>query len=106
MPPSNPHKPARQARALARALDAPRVYDYLQPMQPSPCSSPCSQASFGVCDDVDPCPDGDDLIDTDGDGIPDACDACPRDNPDDSNGNGICDRGKTARETNMNQDCS
>ena len=30
----------------------------------------------GVCDDNDICADGDDTIDTDGDGIPDSCDSC------------------------------
>lgn len=30
----------------------------------------------GVCDDVDICLSGDDLLDQDGDGIPDACDTC------------------------------
>ncbi len=29
--------------------------------------------------------------DTDGDGVPDACDVCPRDNPDDTDGDGTCD---------------
>jgi hypothetical protein len=45
----------------------------------------------GVADSADICPEGDDNDDYDGDGIPDLCDGCPVDNPDDTNGDGICD---------------
>ena len=44
-----------------------------------------------VPDFCDICPGGDDNVDGDGDGVPDFCDPCPDDNPDDANGNGICD---------------
>ena len=44
-----------------------------------------------VCDSEDVCLAGDDNINTDGDGIPDACDACPLDFNDDSDGDGRCD---------------
>jgi len=47
----------------------------------------------GVCDLFDTCPfvaDGTEL-DTDGDGLGDACDVCPLDDPDDSDGDGSCD---------------
>lgn len=45
----------------------------------------------GVFDLCDRCPGFDDAVDVDGDGVPDACDPCPLANPDDANGNGICD---------------
>ena len=35
--------------------------------------------------------DPDDMVDTDGDGVPDGCDPCPDDNPDDTDGDGVCD---------------
>jgi len=34
---------------------------------------------------------GEDSIDSDGDGIPDDCDACPEDANNDSDGDGVCD---------------
>lgn len=45
----------------------------------------------GVADACDVCPDGDDALDGDGDGLADACDACPADNPNDANGDSVCD---------------
>jgi hypothetical protein len=45
----------------------------------------------GVCDGIDVCQGGDDREDRDGDGVPDACDPCPDDSPDDADGNGTCD---------------
>jgi hypothetical protein len=45
----------------------------------------------GVCNANDRCPTGDDRLDADLDGIPDACDTCPSDPNNDSNKNGICD---------------
>ncbi len=66
----------------------------------------------GICNSADICLLGDDAIETDGDGVPDACDLCPGlddsandldldglndtcdpcpgDNPDDSDGDGVC----------------
>lgn len=44
-----------------------------------------------VCDYEDTCPDGDDTLDADGDGEPDACDPCPDDNPNDSDLDNVCD---------------
>lgn len=44
-----------------------------------------------VPDGCDQCAGGDDAVDTDNDGVADACDPCPNDNPDDANGNNICD---------------
>jgi cysteine-rich repeat protein len=41
----------------------------------------------GICDDLDLCADGDDAVDVDLDGIPDACDDCTAD----SDGDGTCD---------------
>ena len=37
-----------------------------------------------VCNDVDICGAGDDLVDQDGDGAPDACDICPASAPNDA----------------------
>ena len=45
----------------------------------------------GVPDTDDICPGFDDAIDTDGDGVPDGCDICPNDNPNDSDGDGVCE---------------
>ncbi len=42
----------------------------------------------GVCDDVDICLAGDDNVDTDGDGTPDACDTCA---VGDADNDGVCD---------------
>jgi len=44
-----------------------------------------------VCDADDICPGGNDNIDTDGDGIPNFCDACPNSATGDSDGDGVCD---------------
>ena len=49
-----------------------------------------------VPDFCDICPGGDDNVDGDGDGVPDFCDPCPDDNPDDANGNGVCDSQETS----------
>jgi predicted MPP superfamily phosphohydrolase len=45
----------------------------------------------GVCDDNDICPGFDDNVDTDSDGTPDGCDACPLSATGDSDGDGVCD---------------
>ncbi len=45
----------------------------------------------GAADDCDVCEGGDDSLDIDGDGVADFCDPCPLDNPDDADGDGICD---------------
>ena len=45
----------------------------------------------GVCDDLDQCANGRDDVDLDNDLAADDCDPCPLDNPDDANGNSICD---------------
>ena len=45
----------------------------------------------GVCGDDDVCPGGDDRADADFDGIPDACDDCPLDDPGDTDSDGVCD---------------
>jgi hypothetical protein len=51
----------------------------------------CADAdSDGVCDTDDMCADGDDNVDTDGDTVPDACDRCPDDRPDDADFDGLC----------------
>ena len=46
----------------------------------------------GVCDENDNCVNAANTTqtDTDGDGNGDACDACPLDNPDDPDNNGVC----------------
>jgi len=44
-----------------------------------------------VPDACDVCPEGDDLLDGDGDSVADACDVCPLDAEDDSDGDGVCD---------------
>ena len=41
-----------------------------------------------ICDVVDICPGGNDLVDNDGNGEPDDCDACPFG---DQDGDGVCD---------------
>jgi hypothetical protein len=43
-----------------------------------------------VCGDVDICLTGDDTVDADSDGIPDACDTCPNDADNDADGDGVC----------------
>jgi hypothetical protein len=43
----------------------------------------------GVCDDLDVCL-GDDALDTDADGVPDACDPCALDPYDDADRDGLC----------------
>ena len=48
-----------------------------------------AELEFG--DPVDDCPDPDDPIDSDRDGVSDWCDPCPYDNPDDSDEDGVCD---------------
>lgn len=45
----------------------------------------------GVCDPMDICPGGDDNVDTDSDGMPDACDDCPNSATGDSDGDSVCD---------------
>ncbi len=45
----------------------------------------------GAPDACDACPGEDDTADLDADGQPDACDPCPEDNPDDADGDGVCD---------------
>ena len=45
----------------------------------------------GVCDDNDVCNGNDDNLDTDNDGIPNGCDACPNSATGDSDGDGVCD---------------
>ena len=53
---------------------------------------PCpDEDEDGVCDSDDICTDGDDTVDSDGDGEPDDCDACPLDNPNDSDRDMVCD---------------
>ena len=42
-------------------------------------------------DGCEACPGWDDSVDGDADGVPDTCDPCPLDNPDDSDGDGVCD---------------
>jgi hypothetical protein len=46
----------------------------------------------GVCGDLDNCPDVGNAgqVDTDSDGAGDACDACPNDPDDDTDGDGVC----------------
>jgi hypothetical protein len=53
--------------------------------------APMDTDGDGVIDAEDACPGHDDHIDTDGDGVADGCDPCPVDNPDDSDGDGVCD---------------
>jgi len=56
------------------------------------CKIPCDDEDMdGVCDVDDVCPEGDDLVDLDGDGQPDACDICPADALDDVDGDDVCD---------------
>lgn len=57
-----------------------------------------------VCDYEDECPDGDDRVDGDGDGIPDACDDCPEDNPNDTDTDGVCDSDDICPAGNDNLD--
>jgi hypothetical protein len=44
----------------------------------------------GFTDDIDICAAGDDLVDDDGDRVPDACDVCPGDALNDQDGDGLC----------------
>ena len=50
-----------------------------------------SIAMDGVGNVCDVCPGSDDSVDTDNDGVPDGCDPCPLDNPDDSDFDGTPD---------------
>ncbi len=51
----------------------------------------CNDADAdSVCDRDDRCPGFDDAVDSDGDGLPDGCDACPNDPLNDVDGDGIC----------------
>ena len=45
----------------------------------------------GICDNEDSCEGFDDRDDVDGDAVPNGCDPCPLDNPDDSDGDFVCD---------------
>jgi hypothetical protein len=45
----------------------------------------------GVPDGCDVCPGFPEVPDTDGDGVADGCDPCPLDVPDDTDGDGLCD---------------
>ncbi len=45
----------------------------------------------GVDDACDVCSGGDDALDSDGDGVADFCDPCPLDSPNDTDGDGVCD---------------
>ena len=56
----------------------------------------------GVCDTGDICPGGDDNVDTDADDVADFCDPCPMDNPDDANGDGLCDSTNLPANVNPN----
>ena len=47
-----------------------------------------------MCDAEDICPGGDDTVNSDTDGVPDACDACPLDDPDDTDGDGTVSIGE------------
>jgi hypothetical protein len=50
------------------------------------------------------CPNGNDELDTDGDGVADGCDPCPSDNPDDPDGDGICQSQDSCPGFNNNVD--
>ncbi len=56
---------------------------------PNP-EDPVDSDSDGVCDFFDKCPGFFDGFDDDGDGIPNACDRCPQDPFDDSDRDGLC----------------
>ena len=56
-----------------------------------------------VCDFDDVCPGFDDLADGDADGVPDGCDPCPIDNPDDTDLDGICDSDDPCPTDPLNQ---
>lgn len=60
-----------------------------------PLTNDCSVCSDvdedGVCDFEDQCDGFDDAEDGDGDGVPDGCDECPEDNPNDTDSDGVCD---------------
>ncbi len=62
-----------------------------QPCNPGP--QPCTTDSDGdgVCELSDVCAAFDDHVDTDLDGVPDGCDACPADPGGDADGDGVCD---------------
>ena len=49
-----------------------------------------------VCNDNDICPGEDDTIDTDFDGLPDACDICPQDLENDADNDGVCESDEVA----------
>lgn len=55
------------------------------------CSLDGDDDGDGVCNSMDICPGGDDNVDGDDDGVPDFCDLCPQDNPNDSDTDGVCD---------------
>ncbi len=54
--------------------------------------TPCDDADDdGVCDGEDVCAGGDDLLDTDEDGVPNYCDDCAGDNGEDADSDGVPD---------------
>lgn len=56
------------------------------------CSNACVDPDFdGLCDWQDTCPVGDDALDADSDGTPDACDRCAGSPEDDNDGDGVPD---------------
>ena len=58
-----------------------------------------------VCDANDVCPGGDDTTDTDSDGTPDFCDACPNDADNDIDDDGVCgDVDNCPNDYNPNQE--
>ena len=94
---------------------------------PCPFDNPDDSDSDGVCDSDDICPGADDGDDADGDGHPDgcdicpthadpgqedldgdgagdACDPCPTDDPDDSDGDQVCDADDLCNGFDDNQD--
>jgi len=58
-------------------IDNFKIMDYYMDRCPDP-NNPDSDGD-GVCDDMDICPGGDDMLDSDFDEMPDFCDACPFD---------------------------
>jgi hypothetical protein len=82
---------------FAGLIDEVRIYDgvltstEIVDLHSNPCGLPPDADGDGVPDASDACPGHNDAADTDGDGTANGCDACPVDFYNDGDGDGSCD---------------